>query len=163
MTTGQRSILSFLDLALIMTGVMAMLVTVGDEHEATAAALSEQFGLEDALRNEHPFAVSRFFEPQDARLTDAGKTALQRFAKLPETTRLQISVPVLAEDDAGRLSHWEISAARTAAIMYQLNAIGISEQRISPQMEQLRAKTRKDKSTPDIMIITIKDKDAKQK
>jgi len=163
MTTGQRSILSFLDLALIMTGVMAMLVSVGDTHEATAAALSEQFGLEDALRTEHVFAVSRFFEPQDARLTETGKAALQKFSKLPDTTRVQISVPVLAGDDAGRLSHWEIAAARTAAIMYQLHAIGIAEQRIAPQMEQLRPVSDKKTHDPDIMIVTIKDKGAQGK
>lgn len=158
MTTGQRSILSFLDLALIMTGVMAMLASVGDAHEATAAALSEQFGLEDTLRQEHVFAVSRFFEPQDARLSDSGKAALQKFARLPDTTRVQIAVPVLAGDDGGRLSHWEIAAARTAAIMYQLNAIGIAEQRIAPQMQQLRPVGGKVKSAADIMIVTIKDK-----
>lgn len=138
MTAGQRSTLSFLDLALIMTGVMAMLVSVGDGHEATAAAISEQFGVENDSRKEHSFAVARFFEPRDARLTDYGKSALAQFAKLPATTRIQIAVPVLADESEGRLNNWETAAARTAAIMYQLGALGIDEQRMIPIMGQVR-------------------------
>ncbi|WP_373488447.1 hypothetical protein, partial [Blastomonas sp.] len=93
MTAAQRSIMSFLDLALITTGVMAMLASVGDRHSAAAGAISETFGAAPRSVVEHALPVSQLFEPQDARLSDAGTAALAELALASPTVEIGITVP----------------------------------------------------------------------
>lgn len=155
MTTGQRSFMSFLDLALLMTGVMAMLVHVGDRQQATAAAIADHFSDEAHARKSYSYPIASFFEPQDARLSDQGKAKLDGFARLPKDSTVLISVPVTGHEAEGRLSHWEIAAARTASIMHYLAAKGLDESRLTPKMQPMHQANSDGTQDSVISIVTI--------
>ncbi|MDM7927765.1 hypothetical protein [Blastomonas fulva] len=140
MTPAQRTTVSFLDLALIMTGVMAMIASVGDRHPAVAEALADSFGSSAPVSAERvTLKLARLFEPQEARLTDQGVadiTALgvrARPAK-SKTVEIGIIVPVVAEKGASRLDRWELAAARTAAIMRVLADQGVADSAMVPDL-----------------------------
>lgn len=98
MTPAQRTTLSFLDLALIMTGVMAMIASVGDRHPAVADALVDSFGKPGAaLAQRTSLPIARLFEPQEARLTGEGAAQIAAVARKAQAARIDIRVPVVAE------------------------------------------------------------------
>jgi hypothetical protein len=135
MTPAQRTTLSFLDLALIMTGVMAMIASVGDRHPAVAEALVESFGkpgAEAVQRTRLPMA--RLFEPQEARLTGQGAAQIAALAIKTRAGQIGIRVPVVAEKGASRLDRWELAAARTAAIMRVLADQGVADSAMLPDL-----------------------------
>jgi hypothetical protein len=135
MTPAQRTTVSFLDLALIMTGVMAMIASVGDRHPAVAEALSESFGKSAAAPAEQVvLPLVRLFEPHEARLTPDGVAAIAALGKKSGSAEIGIMVPVVAEKGASRLDRWELAAARTAAIMRVLADQGIADNAMLPDL-----------------------------
>lgn len=140
MTPAQRATVSFLDLALIMTGVMAMIVSVGDRHPAVAEALAHSFAPDSAAARNAlsvqrvQLPVNRLFEPQEARLTDRGRAAIAALASKAPAAQFGIAVPVLADPNGSRLDRWELAAARTAAIMRILADQGIADQAMVPDL-----------------------------
>ncbi|MFN3472953.1 MAG: hypothetical protein ACK4ZW_02795 [Blastomonas sp.] len=137
MTPAQRTTLSFLDLALIMTGVMAMIASVGDRHPAVADALVDSFGKPGAaLAQRTSLPIARLFEPQEARLTGEGAAQIAAVARKAQAARIDIRVPVVAEKGASRLDRWELAAARTAAIMRVLADQGIADHAMMPDLAQ---------------------------
>lgn len=135
MTPAQRTTLSFLDLALIMTGVMAMIASVGDRHPAVAEALADNFGShKPPLVQRTMLPLSRLFEPQDARLTTQGAADIAAFGGKARSGEIGIAVPVVAEQGASRLDRWELAAARTAAIMRVLADQGVADSAMVPDL-----------------------------
>ncbi|MDM7955996.1 hypothetical protein [Blastomonas sp.] len=137
MTPAQRTTLSFLDLALIMTGVMAMIASVGDRHPAVAEALVDSFGTPGAASAQPTtLPIARLFEPQEARLTGQGVAQIAALAHKAKGAHIGIRVPVVAEKGASRLDRWELAAARTAAIMRVLAEQGIADSAMIPDLAQ---------------------------
>lgn len=135
MTPAQRTTLSFLDLALIMTGVMAMIASVGDRHPAVAEALSDSFGSADAARSQHvALPLASLFEPQEARMTAKGVQAIAALGGKNRQAEFVIAVPVLENKGVSRLDRWELAAARTAAIMRVLADQGVADQAMLPDL-----------------------------
>jgi hypothetical protein len=135
MTPAQRTTLSFLDLALIMTGVMAMIASVGDRHPAVAEALADNFGADKAVQvSTVTLPLAQAFEPQEARLTAQGTREIIKLAGQPKSAEFGIAVPVVAEKGATRLDRWELAAARTAAIMRVLADQGIADSNMLPDL-----------------------------
>ncbi|ESZ86492.1 MAG: hypothetical protein Q27BB25_14015 [Blastomonas sp. CACIA14H2] len=135
MTPAQRTTLSFLDLALIMTGVMAMIASVGDRHPAVAEAFSESFGQDKAARAQQVrLKLASLFEPQEARLTASGRQALAALGGKNRQAEFAIAVPVVAATGASRLDRWELAAARTAAIMRVLADQGVADGAMLPDL-----------------------------
>lgn len=134
MTPAQRTTLSFLDLALIMTGVMAMIATVGDRHPAMAEALAESFGSQGSPAQHVSLPLGRLFEPHEARLTVAGAKQVAALGAKSKNAEFGIAVPVVAETGATRLDRWELAAARTAAIMRVLADQGIADDAMVPDL-----------------------------
>ncbi len=135
MTPAQRTTLSFLDLALIMTGVMAMIASVGDRHPAVAEALSDSFGSQQAARSQQvALPLSSLFEPQEARMTAKGMQAIAALGGKNRQAQFVIAVPVLDNKAVSRLDRWELAAARTAAIMRVLADQGVADQAMLPDL-----------------------------
>lgn len=135
MTPAQRTTLSFLDLALIMTGVMAMIASVGDRHPAVADAFSESFGADKAARaRQVELKLAGLFEPQEARLTASGRQAVAALGGKNRQAEFAIAVPVVAANDSSRLDRWELAAARTAAIMRVLAEQGVADSAMLPDL-----------------------------
>lgn len=134
MTPAQRTTLSFLDLALIMTGVMAMIASVGDKHPAVAEALAENFGSDAEPAQQVALSLTKLFEPQEARLTAAGVKQIAALGAKSTRAEFGIAVPVVAEKGATRLDRWELAAARTAAIMRVLADQGIADSAMVPDL-----------------------------
>lgn len=156
MNIGRRSLLSFLDLALVMTGVMGMLVHAGDNRQAAAAAIADRFSDSADRRSEARFPVESFFEPHDARLTSAGKAKLAPYTRIEATTGIVIAVPMLEGSGNDRLDHWELSAARTASIMHFLAENGVEAEQMTPRMERLRTSRDGPRTAPALRIETVK-------
>lgn len=151
MTPAQRTTLSFLDLALIMTGVMALIASVGDSHPAVAEALVDSFGRSDApsvQRTSVP--VARLFEPQEARLTRAGAAKIAALGQKAASAEIGIMVPVVTEKGASRLDRWELAAARTAAIMRVLADQGVADSAMIPDLA--RPSTGAAKGSQDVTL-----------
>ena len=135
MTPAQRTTLSFLDLALIMTGVMAMIASVGDRHPAVAEALADNFGSQDrATASRVVLPLGELFEPHEARLTPEGTAKLSALGVKATSAEIGIMVPVVAGTGASRLDRWELAAARTAAIMRVLADQGIADNAMLPDL-----------------------------
>lgn len=135
MTPAQRTTLSFLDLALIMTGVMAMIASVGDRHPAVAQAISESFQPSEARRaRQVQLRLASLFEPQDARLTEQGRQAIAALGGKNRQAEFAIDVPVVAASGISRLDRWELAAARTAAIMRVLADQGVGDSAMVPDL-----------------------------
>ena len=135
MTPAQRTTLSFLDLALIMTGVMAMIASVGDRHPVVADAFSESFGQEKAAQAQQVrLKLSTLFEPQEARLTARGRQTIAALGGKNRQADFAIAVPVLAAQGTSRLDRWELAAARTAAIMRVLADQGVTDAAMLPDL-----------------------------
>ena len=135
MTPAQRTTLSFLDLALIMTGVMALIASVGDRHPAVAEALSDSFGTQDRAAAERIVVpLAQLFEPQEARLTPKGTARLAALGAKAASAEIGIMVPVVAGSGGSRLDRWELAAARTAAIMRVLADQGIADDAMFPDL-----------------------------
>ena len=135
MTPAQRTTLSFLDLALIMTGVMAMIASVGDRHPVVAEAFSESFGTEGTARAQRiRLSLDSLFEPQEARMTAGGRQAIAALGGKNRQAHFAIAVPVVAEKGASRLDRWELAAARTAAIMRVLADQGVADSAMMPDL-----------------------------
>lgn len=135
MTPAQRTTVSFLDLALIMTGVMAMIASVGDRHPAVASALADSFGSSAAGAAEQVvLPLASLFEPYEARLTVDGARRIAALGARATAARIDIRVPVVASKDASRLDRWELAAARTAAIMRVLADQGIADDAMLPDL-----------------------------
>lgn len=135
MTPAQRTTLSFLDLALIMTGVMAMIASVGDRHPAVAEALSDSFGNQAAARSRQvALPLASLFEPQEARMTAKGMQAIAALGGKNRQAQFVIAVPVLENKGVSRLDRWELAAARTAAIMRVLADQGVADQAMLPDL-----------------------------
>lgn len=141
MTPAQRTTVSFLDLALIMTGVMAMIASVGDNHPAVAGALSKNFGAQADQAQQLELPLATLFEPQEARLTDDGIRKIAALGAKSARAEIGIAVPVLAEKGASRLDRWELAAARTAAIMRVLADQGMADDAIVPDLARPGART----------------------
>lgn len=157
MTPAQRTTLSFLDLALIMTGVMAMIASVGDRHPAMAEALSESFGSQVAPAQRVALPLGRLFEPHEARLTGAGAKQIAALGAKSKHAEFGIAVPVVAEAGATRLDRWELAAARTAAIMRVLADQGIPDDAMVPDLARPGAGG----STKQVTL-TVRDRPAAQ-
>lgn len=137
MTPAQRTTLSFLDLALIMTGVMAMIASVGDRHPAVAEALVDSFGKPGAASLQRTrLPIAQLFQPQEARLTQQGVAQIAAFGQKAKAAQIGILVPVVAEKAQSRLDRWELAAARTAAIMRVLADQGIADSAMTPDLAQ---------------------------
>lgn len=137
MTPAQRTTLSFLDLALIMTGVMAMIASVGDRHPAVAEALSESFGQDRGARAQLVrLKLAGLFEPQEARLTASGRQAIAALGGKNRQAEFAIAVPILENNGVSRLDRWELAAARTAAIMRVLADQGVADGAMLPDLAQ---------------------------
>lgn len=137
MTPAQRTTLSFLDLALIMTGVMAMIASVGDRHPAVAEAFAESFGKNGQAAAQHvTLSLASLFEPQEARLTAEGRQAIAALGGKNRQARFAIAVPVMADKGVSRLDRWELAAARTAAIMRVLADQGVADAAMLPDLAQ---------------------------
>jgi len=134
MTPAQRTTMSFLDLALIMTGVMAMIASVGDRHPGAAVALAEGFGSDAAAAQQIALPLASIFEPQEARLTEAGIRQIAAVAAKSKHAEFGIAVPVVSESGVSRLDRWELAAARTAAIMRVLGEQGIADDAMVPDL-----------------------------
>lgn len=134
MTPAQRTTLSFLDLALIMTGVMAMIASVGDRH-TVADAFSNSFGAQNLERSKTvALPLAKLFEPQEARMTAKGVQAIAALGGKNRQAEFAIAVPVVTQEAASRLDRWELAAARTAAIMRVLADHGVAESAIMPDL-----------------------------
>lgn len=135
MTPAQRTTVSFLDLALIMTGVMAMIASVGDRHAAVAEAFSGSFGAQAAVRSQTvTLPLAALFEPQEARLTAKGVQAIAALGGKNRQAEFAIAVPVVTQEAASRLDRWELAAARTAAIMRVLADAGVADGAMVPDL-----------------------------
>lgn len=135
MTPAQRTTVSFLDLALIMTGVMALIASVGDRHPAVAEALADSFGTqEQATTQRIDLPLAQLFEPHEARLTPQGTARLAALGQKADLAEIGIKVPVVAAGGASRLDRWELAAARTAAIMRVLSDQGIADNAMLPDL-----------------------------
>jgi len=135
MTPAQRTTLSFLDLALIMTGVMAMIASVGDRHPAVADAFAESFGKTgNAAAERVTLKLTSLFEPQEARLTARGRQAIAALGGKNRQAEFGIAVPVVASNGSSRLDRWELAAARTAAIMRVLAEEGVADGAMLPDL-----------------------------
>ncbi|GGB52451.1 hypothetical protein [Blastomonas aquatica] len=135
MTPAQRSTVSFLDLALIMTGVMAMIASVGDRHTVVADALVDTFSPQkDAAAQRVILPLASLFEPQDARLSADGSAKIAALGIKAQAAEVGITVPVVAEVGISRLDRWELAAARTAAIMRVLADQGIADSNMVPDL-----------------------------
>lgn len=135
MTPAQRTTVSFLDLALIMTGVMAMIASVGDRHPAVAEAIADGFSQQTPAAVERvALPLARLFEPQEARLTEQGHAAIAALGAKAASAEFGIAVPVVAESGASRLDRWELAAARTAAIMRVLADQGVADSAMVPDL-----------------------------
>lgn len=135
MTPAQRTTLSFLDLALIMTGVMAMIASVGDRHPVVAEALSDSFGSTSAAQSQHvALPLASLFEPQEARMTAKGMQAIAALGGNNRQAEFVIAVPVLENKGVSRLDRWELAAARTAAIMRVLADQGVADNAMLPDL-----------------------------
>ena len=98
MTPAQRTTLSFLDLALIMTGVMAMIASVGDRHPVVADAFSESFGQDKAARAQQVrLKLTALFEPQEVDVEDLAHSF---------TVAISKGRPRLGRDSARKLASW---------------------------------------------------------
>lgn len=153
MTPAQRTTVSFLDLALIMTGVMAMIASVGDNHPAVAEALSESFGATAQPVQRHALSLADLFEPEEARLTAAGSRQIAALAEQSKSAEIGISVPVVADKGASRLDRWELAAARTAAIMRVLADHGMADDALVPDLTRPGGKTGQ-----KVAILTVREK-----
>ena len=135
MTPAQRTTVSFLDLALIMTGVMAMIASVGDRHAAVAEAFSDSFGTDTAAQPRTvALPLAQLFEPQEARMTAKGVQAIAALGGKNRQAQFVIAVPVLENRGVSRLDRWELAAARTAAIMRVLADQGVADQAMLPDL-----------------------------
>lgn len=135
MTPAQRTTVSFLDLALIMTGVMAMIASVGDRHLTVADAISDSFGSQAAARARTvALPLATLFEPQEARLTAKGMQAIAALGGKNRQAEFAIAVPVVTQESASRLDRWELAAARTAAIMRVLADSGVADRALLPDL-----------------------------
>ncbi|WP_017672631.1 hypothetical protein [Blastomonas sp. AAP53] len=137
MTPAQRTTVSFLDLALIMTGVMAMIASVGDRHLAVADAISDSFGSDNAARSKTvALPLASLFEPQEARMTAKGVQVIAALGGKNRQAEFAIAVPVVTQEAASRLDRWELAAARTAAIMRVLAEAGVADGAMLPDLAQ---------------------------
>jgi len=136
MTPAKRSLISFLDLALLMTGVMAMLASVGGQHPAAATAIAARFGDGAIDRRQLLLPIETLFEPSEARLSAAGRARLAKVAAEAGRGELAIAVPVGHAPPDGRLDRWELAAARTASIMRALMAAGLDERQMTPELQR---------------------------
>ncbi len=135
MTPAQRTTVSFLDLALIMTGVMAMIASVGDRHAAVAEAFSDSFGTDTAAQPRIvALPLAGLFEPQEARMTAKGVQAIAALGGKNRQAEFAIAVPVVTQEAASRLDRWELAAARTAAIMRVLADAGVADGAMVPDL-----------------------------
>ncbi len=157
MTPAQRTTVSFLDLALIMTGVMAMIASVGDRHVAVAEAFSDSFGAETAVRSETvALPLVDLFEPQEARMTAKGVQAVAALGGNNRQAEFAIAVPVVTQEGASRLDRWELAAARTAAIMRVLADNGVADGAMLPDLA--RPGQRGSKSAARTVRLTIRER-----
>lgn len=130
-----RWLTSFLDLVLIMLGAMALLIANGLEGTRVLDAVSETFGgagLADPLP---AIAIDQLFESREARLAPDGVTRLEKLSRkiVGRQNIVLIRVPV-ENTQEDRLQEWELAAARTASIAWQLRQYGVVEDQIVPRM-----------------------------
>ncbi|MEM8918294.1 MAG: hypothetical protein AAGE37_05480 [Pseudomonadota bacterium] len=130
-----RWLTSFLDLVLIMLGAMALLIANKLEGTRVLDAVSETFGgtgLADPLP---ALAIDQLFEHREARLTPEGMARLDTLSRQlsdgQNIVHIRVPVEKTGED---RLLGWELAAARTASIAWQLRQYGVSEDQIVPKM-----------------------------
>ena len=162
MTPAQRTTVSFLDIALIMTGVMAMIASVGDRHPAVAEALADNFGARKSAPVERiALPLARLFEPQEARLAPDGAATIAALGAKARTAEIGIAVPVVAESGTSRLDRWELAAARTAAIMRVLADQGIADSDLVPDLAR-PGKGTASGANGRAVIVTIRPKEAAQ-
>ncbi len=161
MTPAQRTTLSFQDLALIMTGVMAIIASGGDRHPAVADAFSESFGQDRAARAQQVrLKLTTLFEPQEARLTAGGRQAVAALGGKNRQAEFAIAVPVVAANRSSRLDRWELAAARTAAIMRVLAEQGVGDGAMLPDLAR---PGEGETAAGGTVLITIRARDAAER
>ena len=158
MTPAQRTTVSFLDLALIMTGVMALIASVGDRHPAVAEALTESFGTQPTASVERiALPLATLFEPHEARLTRDGAAKIAALGGRAGSSEIGIAVPVATETGTSRFNRWELAAARTAAIMRVLADQGIADSNMVPDLARPAAGERERERAREVML-TVRSK-----
>lgn len=129
-----RTLTSFLDLALIMVGVMGLMLKIQNPASPALAAVQDRFGEQQQMQ-EYDFALDEFFAPNDARLSAKGKEILA--ASITKTDGIKKAIIYIPMDKiAGneRLNQWELSAARTSIVMQYLKQQGMKENAITADM-----------------------------
>ncbi|SIN62815.1 OmpA family protein [Parasphingorhabdus marina DSM 22363] len=130
-----RWLTSFLDLVLIMLGAMALLIANKLEGNRVLEAVSDTFGGPGLVASLPPMPVDQIFENQEARLSAEGIVRIQTLSRQVSESQniVHIRVPV-EQTREDRLQGWELAAARTASIAWQLRQNGVAEDRIVPRM-----------------------------
>ena len=130
-----RWLTSFLDLVLIMLGATALLIANKLEGSPVLDAVSETFGGSGMAIPLKTLSVDQLFEHQEARLTRDGVQRLEKLSAQISGRQYAVHIRVPAEKTReDRLEGWELAAARTASIAYQLRQNGVSEDQIIPRM-----------------------------
>ncbi|TXC68771.1 hypothetical protein FSZ31_07265 [Sphingorhabdus soli] len=142
--SASRSMFGFVDLTLILLGSVALIGQL-DQREARASVAIKPNDPEE-YREVVSVALAEIFPPNEARVSTRGKVWLNGLAERAKERRLAVGVAIDAPGPGGRMNGWEQAAARTAAIIYALEASGYPEDKIEPQLPHVRV------GAPDIAI-----------
>ncbi len=142
--SGSRSMFGFVDLTLILLGSIALIGQL-EQREARASVAIKPSDPED-YREIVSVALAEIFPPNEARVSARGKVWLNGFAERAKGRRLAVGVAIDAPGPGGRMNGWEQAAARTAALIYVLEASGYPDDRIEPQLPHTRV------GPPDLAI-----------
>ncbi len=142
--SASRSMFGFVDLTLILLGSVALIGQL--EQREARASVAIRPNDPEKYREVVSIALTEIFPPNEARISTRGKTWLDGLAKRAKGRRLAVGVAIDTPGPGGRMNSWEQAAARTAAIVYALEASGYPDDRIEPQLPLARA------GSPDITI-----------
>ena len=150
---GNRWIVSFIDLTLIMLGAMALLIAGRNEKHQVASAVATTFGRPKQASQNQNFLIGQLFEKNEARLSQSGKDRISQIAQAVKAGDRAIYINVSVDKrTTDRLQEWELAAARIASIAYMMKKFGVQELRIIPELPRSAAT----KSLPGVNLRTVK-------
>ena len=134
----------FVDLTLILLGSIALIGQL--EQREARATVSIKPNDPEEYREVVSVALAEIFPPNEARISTRGGVWLDDLAERAKGRRLAVGVAMDTPGQGRRMNGWEQAAARTAAIIYALEASGYPDDKIEPQLPHARV------GAPDITI-----------
>jgi len=151
-----RWALSFADLCLLLLGFFVLLQADQATRSRALNGIGRHFGAITSPR-QVDMSAQALFEPGEALLSDAGRTALLRAAHPFVTAGATVQIQSIGLDDGRyRFDAWDLAAARLGAIARTLVAAGLPPQRL--HIAGLAEQAADD--TPDQQIIRLLERPA---